>query len=204
MKKAVLFLMLCVVGISGRASASTPSGMMLGIYANSSWNGLLVSGTIPGYPADGYLFAGDIVTRATADGHPIYNVRSMWDLEQLKSRIGPYRYVAMEVFRPSFGRMYMWVTFVPVNGGGVAMMQSAPVAGAAMKTRMFNESERPGASALFQKQVLKPVVPVRPMTVKPVIPLNQIQIKPVVPFRTINRVKVKTRPFRTRKIVWGH
>ncbi|MCA9029136.1 MAG: hypothetical protein KDA86_28450, partial [Planctomycetaceae bacterium] len=38
-------------------SIHTASGMLLGVYARSTHEGLMITGTIPGYSAEGRLFA---------------------------------------------------------------------------------------------------------------------------------------------------
>ncbi len=99
-------------------SLHTASGMLLGVYARTTHEGLKITGTIPGYSAEGRLFAGDILLQATAAGMPTFTLRSHHDMEQAKSQIGPFREAAIEFFRPGVGNQYAWVTFKPVGGGG--------------------------------------------------------------------------------------
>jgi hypothetical protein len=94
----------------------TPSGMLLGVYARTTHDGLKIVGTIPGYSAEGRLFPGDVLLRATATEMPVLSIRSHSLMEQAKSRIGPFREAAVEFFRPGAGLMYAWVTFEPIDG----------------------------------------------------------------------------------------
>ncbi|MGE4000417.1 MAG: hypothetical protein AB7I48_09380, partial [Planctomycetaceae bacterium] len=98
-------------------SLQTASGMLLGVYANTTSQGLAIVGTIPGYSAEGRLFAGDILTQATAANMPVFSIRSHSEMEYAKSQIGPFREAAVEFFRPGVGLMYAWVTFQPIGGG---------------------------------------------------------------------------------------
>ena len=98
-------------------SLHTESGMLLGVYAQTTQQGLTITDTIPGYSAEGRLFAGDILLQATAEGMPTFSIRSHADMEQAKSQIGPFREAAIEFFRPGVGNQYAWVTFKPIGGG---------------------------------------------------------------------------------------
>lgn len=119
-------------------SIHTASGMLLGVYARTSHEGLKITSTIPGYSAEGRLFAGDILLKATAEGMPTFVLRSHQDMENAKSQIGPFREAAIEFFRPGAGTMYAWVTFMPIGGGAphhdhdhphVLHQQGSPVQG---------------------------------------------------------------------------
>lgn len=99
-------------------SLHTASGMLLGVYANTTPQGLEIQQTIPGYSAEGRLLPGDVLLQATAEGMPTFSIRSHDEIEHAKSQIGPYREAAIEFFRPSTGLMYAWVTFKPVGGEG--------------------------------------------------------------------------------------
>lgn len=107
-------------------SLQTASGMLLGVYANTTPEGLKIVGTIPGYSAEGRLFAGDILTQATASGMPVFSIRSHSEMEYAKSQIGPFREAAVEFFRPGVGLMYAWVTFKPIGGGTQPHLHGAP------------------------------------------------------------------------------
>ncbi len=98
-------------------SLHTASGMLLGVYAQTTQGGLTITDTIPGYSAAGRLFAGDILLQATAAGMPTFSIRSHQDMENAKSQIGPFREAAIEFFRPGVGNQYAWVTFKPIGGG---------------------------------------------------------------------------------------
>ncbi len=101
---------------AGIATAQTPSsGMLLGIYGFENWRGLRVTSTIPGYSADGRLFPNDVLTQV-ADGNLIYSARRRASFEAAKDQVGPYKWVALEVFRPNVGLIYFWVQFTPVGG----------------------------------------------------------------------------------------
>lgn len=124
--------------------AAPASGMLLGVYAFENFRGLRITDTIPGYSAEGRLFADDVLLQATTDGVDVYSIRTMRSFEFAKDRIGPNRPAAIEVFRPGVGRIYFWVEFTPV-GGGVRAYGAAPQ----MKAQFKTETERPGARALF-------------------------------------------------------
>ena len=150
--------------------SNVSSGLLLGIYANPSQGGMRVSGTIPGYSAEGRLFPGDILMRATLDGWKMYNLRSHYEMESTKMAIGAGREAALEIWRPGHGMIYAWVEFTPIYGPAVAyssMGQPQPRA----STRQSNkakatfrmESEKGGARQMFQKngntrQTLKPAI----------------------------------------------
>lgn len=123
------------------------SRLLLGVYAIQGNGGMRVTGTIPGYSAEGRLFPGDVLMRATMDGFRIYHLRSHVEMENAKSAIGPFRQAALELWRPGVGLMYAWVEFTPVGG---IMPYSAPAA-APYQAQFRMESERPGARRLFQQ-----------------------------------------------------
>jgi len=127
------------------AEANPPSGLLLGIYAYENWQGLRVTSTMQGYSADGRLFGGDVLLRATTDGFNIYNIGTHWGIENAKDNIGPYTPAAIEFWRPGVGLQYAWVEFMPVGGGVQAYAKKQ------MKAEFKLESEKPGAKALFQK-----------------------------------------------------
>lgn len=133
---------LAVVG-AGAAHAAPSSGMLLGVRAFPNSRGLRVVDTIPGYPAEGRLFAGDVLIRVS-DGVNTYPVRTSRQIERAKDLIGPYQRVALEIYRPYEGHVYLWVTFVPV-GGSVHARGGEEVYSAEIQT----EEERPGAEAFF-------------------------------------------------------
>lgn len=142
----------------------TPSGLLLGIYAAPSPNGLRVVNTIPGTPAVGILQANDKLMRATPDGVTVYDISSPQAIEQAKDQIGVHVTTYLEVFRPGVGYIYPSVTFVPVGGGVKAMATyAAPVA----------ENQR-----FFKKPDANPQPMPRPMPQ----PMPQPTPQPVNPF----------------------
>lgn len=143
------------------ASATPPSGMLLGVYAFENWQGLRVTGTIPGYSAHGRLFPNDVLLRATTDGVNVYCIKTMGEIEFAKDQIGPYTPAAIEFFRPGVGEMYAWVEFQPVGGGVMAYSHEgvAIMAQPKMKAMFMLESEKPGAKALFGGGGIKVPVP---------------------------------------------
>ena len=54
-----------VFSMAGVAQAAPSSGMLLGVYAFSNWQGLRITGTIPGYSAHGKLYKNDVLLRAS-------------------------------------------------------------------------------------------------------------------------------------------
>jgi hypothetical protein len=134
-----------------RAQAQTPaSGMLLGVYVFENQYGLRVTGTIPGYSAEGRLFPGDVLMQATTDGQTMYSIRTRQEIEWAKDQIGPYTPAAIEVWRPSQGMMYFWVTFQPVDVGPAAAAMARNGAPRQMKAQFQTETEKPGAKAMFQ------------------------------------------------------
>lgn len=138
-----------VLSLTGAANAAPPSGMLLGVYAFSNWQGLRITGTIPGYSAHGKLYKNDVLLRVTADGVNVYDVKNHWQIEQAKDEIGPNKLASLEVFRPGQGLTYFWVEFRPVGGVAAKGYNGAP---AQMKARIMTEQERPGARELFNRQ----------------------------------------------------
>ncbi|MFN9719627.1 MAG: hypothetical protein ACK58L_13085 [Planctomycetota bacterium] len=135
------------------------SGLLLGIYAAPNAGGMQVTGIIPGYSAEGRLFSGDILRRTTVDGLTIYSLRSTYEIENAKSAIGPNRMAAVEIERPGIGLIYAWVEFTPI----VAPAYSAHAATPVQSKAMFQmESERPGARAMFQRNMEPQPAPVQP------------------------------------------
>jgi len=133
--------------VTSAAQATPPSGMLLGIYAFPNWEGLRVTGMIPGYSADGRIFPNDLLLRVTADGVTFYETKNLWQIENAKDQIGPFRPAALEIFRPGHGLTYLWVEFQPVGGPVAYSQQGGPVR---MQAKIMTETERPGARALFQ------------------------------------------------------
>lgn len=127
------------------ASATPPSGMLLGIYAFPNYQGLRVVSTMPDYSAHGKLFRDDVLIRVTADGDTIYPTRNIHQLEYAKDRIGPNVPAALEVFRPGVGYVYLWVEFIPVDG------QIGVAAAPRVKARIMTEAQKPGAARLFNR-----------------------------------------------------
>jgi hypothetical protein len=142
---AVLIGAILLGGSLPTAEANPPSGLLLGIYAYENWQGLRVTSTMPGYSADGRLFGGDVLLRATTDGFNIYNIGTHWGMENAKDQIGPYTPAAIEFWRPGVGLQYAWVEFMPIGGGVQAFNKKQ------MKAEFKLESEKPGAKALFLK-----------------------------------------------------
>lgn len=130
------------------------SGLLLGVYANASYDGMRVTGTIPGYSAVGRLYAGDVLVRATTDGVTVYDLKSHWAMENAKSAIGPNRPAAIEIFRPGQGYLYAWVEFSPLSGPAMtySMQGGRSSAPAAKGKAIFKmESEKSGARQLFSR-----------------------------------------------------
>ena len=140
--------------VTSIAQAAPSSGLLLGIYAYSNSQGLKVTGTIPGYSAQGRLWKGDVLLRVTTDGFNMYPVRNHWQIEFAKDQIGPNQQAALEIYRPGFGYEYLWVEFIPVGGGPVAAYGVQPKT--QMKARIFTEQEKPGAAAMFKKSGNQP------------------------------------------------
>lgn len=150
---SLVALVALVAGLNATpAQAGPSSGMLLGVYAFENWQGLRVTGTIPGYSADGRLFANDILLRATTDGVNIYSIRTHQQIEWAKDQIGPNTPAAIEVWRPGVGTIYFWVEFMPVGGGVQAYAyQHGGVQPKVQHKAMFQtEAEKPGAKLLFQ------------------------------------------------------
>lgn len=133
-----------VFSCAGLANAAPSSGMLLGVYAFENWQGLRLTGTIPGYSAHGKLFRNDVLLRVTPNGNDIYSVKSHGQIEYAKDQIGPNRLASLEVFRPGEGLIYFWVEFRPV--GGAAQYRAARE----VEVRVMTENEKPGARALFR------------------------------------------------------
>lgn len=132
--------------------SNVSSGMLLGIYSTPSQGGMQVQSLINGYSAQGRLYPGDILMRATVDGNTIYNTRTHYEMENTKRSIGANRDAAIEIYRPSQGYIYVWVQFTPLYGpaaaSSMARSTNTPKTfGAQFKT----EREKPGARALFQR-----------------------------------------------------
>lgn len=123
------------------------SGMLLGIYARPENGGMQVLSTIPGYSAEGRLFPGDVLLRATVDGFQIHRLRSHYETENAKLAIGPHRQAAIEVWRPGVGLIYAWVEFTPI--GGIQLYSTHGAVPTRAQFRM--ESERPGARRMFHR-----------------------------------------------------
>jgi hypothetical protein len=158
-----VFAGLAAVALAGAPALAQPqpaSGMLLGVYAFENWQGLRLTGTIPGYSAHGRLFANDVLLRVS-DGVNVYPIRTHYEIESAKDQIGPYTQAALEYYRPGVGQMYAWVTFQPVGGsvqsyahasgdivpsGDIAAAQIAP---RQMKAEFKTEAEKPGARAFF-------------------------------------------------------
>jgi len=141
---------------------SIASGMLLGVYAFPNHRGLRITGTIPGFSAQGRLFRDDVLLRATSAGMPVYSIRTHHEIEYAKEQIGPFREAAIEFWRPGVGLMYAWVEFSPVNVA--PRMHSAPGSprgNAAPAQRQYKaefklESEKPGARRMFQGGTSRP------------------------------------------------
>lgn len=157
---------------------SIASGMLLGVYAFPNHRGLRITGTIPGFSAQGRLFRDDVLLRATSAGMPVYSIRTHHEIEYAKEQIGPFREAAIEFWRPGVGLMYAWVEFSPVNVA--PRMHSAPggVRGnAAPAQRQYKaefklESEKPGARRMFQGGTSQPPQTRPQETRRPTIPSN--------------------------------
>ena len=170
------------------------SGLLLGVYASPGQGGMRVNSTIPGYSAQGRLFPGDVLLRATMDGWTMYNLRSHHEMENAKMAIGPGREAAVEIWRPGHGMIYAWVEFTPLYSAHAIAYSSAP---GVPQPRMQNkargkasfrmETEKPGARQLFLK---KPAAPRGPSLTAPLqktpapqapFQKNPILRKPVLP-----------------------
>ena len=150
--KTLMTALTLVLSVSATANAqyeNVRSGMLLGVYATPSQGGMRITSTIPGYSAQGRLFPGDVLMRATVDGWTMYNLRSHWEMENAKMAIGPNRDAGIEVWRPGHGYVYFMVQFTPIHAPAAAspMARSQRTYGAQFRT----ESEKPGARALFQR-----------------------------------------------------
>lgn len=132
------------------ARAEPSSGMLLGVYAFSNWQGLRITGTIPGYSAHGKLFKNDVLLRVT-DGVRMFDAKTTWQFEHAKDEIGPFQPAAIEIFRPGIGYEYLWVEFRPVGGVTGYSARSHAAGPQKMEARIMTEAEKPGARALFNK-----------------------------------------------------
>lgn len=135
------------------------SGLLLGVYANASYDGMRVTGTIPGYSAVGRLYPGDVLVRATTDGVNVYELRSHWAMENAKSAIGPNRPAAIEIYRPGQGYLYAWVEFSPLSAPtAVYSTRSGQASAPAAKGKAIfkMENEKSGARQLFNRSPRKP------------------------------------------------
>lgn len=140
-----LMLVVGTLSSSAQAQIRTESGLLLGVYVYAQNNGMRVQSTIDGYSAVGRLFPGDILTRATGEGMPIFQLRSLRELENAKSIIGPNQEAAVEFYRPGVGYMFAWVEFTPLMGPAAVSRSGVKQYGAKFKL----ESEKGGASRLF-------------------------------------------------------
>jgi hypothetical protein len=144
-------IMVCTAAASAQ---NVPSGMLLGVYAFENFRGMRVTGTIPGYSAQGRLFPGDTLLQVS-DGNSVFSARTRFEFEMAKDRIGPNRWAALEVWRPNAGLVYFWVQFTPVGGGPAMMSEGAAAAPQQMKAEIRTEAERPAgrqsARSLFQQ-----------------------------------------------------
>lgn len=148
MKTLIATLAIVFTGSFAQAQYdNVSSGLLLGVYCQPCSNGMKVNSTIPGYTAEGRLFPGDILKRATIDGYNIYNLRSHYEMERTKTTIGANREAAMEIYRPGQGMIYVWVQFTPLYGPAATSATGQKQYGAQFKT----EREKPGARAMFQK-----------------------------------------------------
>lgn len=129
------------------------SGMLLGIYTSPGYGGMQVSSLIPGYSAEGRLYPGDVLLRVAVDQNQVYRVRSLYEMENAKSSIGPNREAALEIWRPNQGVIYAWVEFTPLYGPSAAATAAYGATAPAQKSyaaQFRMESEKSGARALFQ------------------------------------------------------
>ncbi|MCA8996645.1 MAG: hypothetical protein KDA80_06665 [Planctomycetaceae bacterium] len=173
---ASLFAVLILVQtVRGNDFSNVPSGLLLGIYATPNMGGMEVTSTIPGYSAEGRLFTGDVLLRATVDGVNIRRLRTSFELENAKTEIGPNREAAIEFWRPGQGLLYAWVEFTPIASpaapfafGGVATQngnsnQQFNQTPSPAKATFKLESEKPGARQMFHggnpTTTLKPTNP---------------------------------------------
>lgn len=113
-----------LAGIASTANAQTYSGLMLGIECYETYRGLRVIRTLPGFPADGLLQRGDVVT-GIADGRRVYSTQNIDEIEYAKDRIGPNREAAVRVMRPNVGTVYFFVEFTPIGVGANEVGQEA-------------------------------------------------------------------------------
>ena len=132
MRTALTLASLLMSAMTVQAQAP-PSGMLLGINGFENYRGLRVTSTIPGYSAEGRIFAGDVLTRVS-DGNQTFSARTFHSFEMAKDIIGPNRWASLELLRPGFGPVYLWVQFTPVNlvfpapaGGQPAALQPGGV-----------------------------------------------------------------------------
>ena len=152
MIRATMFSIISATAIlsTSVASATPSSGLLLGIYAYPGWYGMRVINTIPGYSAEGRLFRNDELLRLTVDGFTFYPAQSHWQMEHAKNAIGPGVQAALEIYRPGWGKQYLWVEFIPV-GGPVMYSQQGAGGQMPLKAKILTEKEKPGAAALFNK-----------------------------------------------------
>ena len=113
MRTALTLASLLMTAMTVQAQAP-PSGMLLGINGFENYRGLRVTSTIPGYSAEGRIFAGDVLTRVS-DGNQTFSARTFHAFEMAKDIIGTDRWASLELIRPGIGPVYLWVQFTPVN-----------------------------------------------------------------------------------------
>ncbi len=127
--------------------SNVKSGLLLGVYASPDMGGMKVTGIIPGYSAEGRLQPSDILMRATVDGTALFPLRSTFEMEKVKSAIGPNQEAAVEILRPGVGLLYAWIEFTPI---------ASPAAYTTQSKAMFQmESEKPGAREMFHSSDVK-------------------------------------------------
>ena len=151
--------------------SNVKSGLLLGIYAAPNLGGMQVKGTIPGYSAEGRLYQGDVLRRATVDGLTIYSLRSTYEMENAKSAIGANRLAAVEIERPGMGLIYAWVEFTPIVAPVYSTTPGYATAPMQSKAMFQMESERPGARAMFHRNS-------DPHPLQPQPGFNQPEFKP--------------------------
>ncbi len=153
MKTVITTIALAFTTIAAQAQdySNVTSGMLLGIYSTPSQGGMRVQSLIPGYSAQGRLFPGDILMRATVDGSMIYNMRSHYEMENTKRAIGANRDAAIEIYRPGYGLQYVWVQFTPLYSPAAAGMARSSSGTRSYGAQFKTEREKPGARALFQR-----------------------------------------------------
>ena len=103
------------------------TGLNLGVWVYQTRWGMKVDSVYRNTPAwDVGMRRGDIVMSFKVKNHGLfggyreYQTKSLRQLREAKSQIGPNRWIAVKVWRPGHGYWYPWLEFQIAAGGGAA------------------------------------------------------------------------------------